>query len=519
MAVFRSPYPPVPLRDMSITERVFDSLSGRPDEVVLVEGPTGREVTAAALMDQIRRFAGGLSARGYGAGHTVCIMAPNVPEYVTVFHGVAWAGGTISTANPTYTAPELNYQLRDSGAELLVTVPAFLETARAAADGTGIREIVVIGEDEGATSFTEFFGPPIEAQVPIDLDEHVIVLPYSSGTTGLPKGVMLTHRNLVVNVDQGIVAAGIEAGERAVAFLPFFHIYGQTLFINIYLAAGASVVTMPRFDLEQFLNLVQTHRTRRIWAVPPVAIALSKHPLVDRFDLFSVEAVYSAAAPADGTLTDAVAARLGAKGLQAYGMTELSPLSHIVPLQADKPGAAGVAAPSTDCRIVDPGTGRDLGANEEGELWIRGPQVMKGYHNNPEATSATIDGEWLKTGDLAVIDEDGYLFIRDRLKELIKYKGFQVAPAELEAILVTHPAVADAAVIPIQDTEAGELPKGFVVLREGAQASAEELMDHVASHVASYKRVREVEFIDEIPKSLSGKILRRVLRDREARRA
>jgi len=512
--IFESPHPPVPLRDVTVTERLFEGLLHRPDDVVMVEGPTGRKMTSGELVDAIRRLAGGLAARGYGAGATVALMAPNLPEYAVVFHGVAWGGGTVTTVNPTYTAPELRHQLRDSGATLLVTVPAFLDTARAAVEGTGVREIVVIGEAPGTTPLSALMDDPLGTQHPVDLDEHVVVLPYSSGTTGLPKGVMLTHRNLVVNIDQSGAAVDIRPGEWTVAFLPFFHIYGQTVLMNVYLARGANVVTMPRFDLETFLRLCDEYRTPRVWAVPPVAIALAKHPLVGQFDLSAVRSIFSAAAPADASLTDAVGQRLGAVCIQAYGMTELSPISHVTPENAPRPGAVGVSVSNTWSRIVDPETGKDAAPGEEGELWVRGPQVMKGYLNNPEATQKTItpDG-WLRTGDLAMIDADGYVHIRDRVKELIKYKGFQVAPAEVEAALLTHPGVADAAVIGRPDEEAGEIPVAFVVRGPGTEVTEDEVKAHLSGCLAPYKRPESVRFVDSVPKSASGKILRRILRD------
>lgn len=514
--IFESRYPPVAIRDITITERVFQGLDSHPDRIVLVDGPTGHKVTAAHLKDRIQRFAGGLSRDGF-QNETVAIMSTNHVDYPVVFHGVAYAGGTVSTANPTYTASELNYQLNDSGATLLVTHPAFHETAMKAAEGTGVRRIVTLGEAEGATPIDAFLGAPQTEQARVDLDEHIVVLPYSSGTTGLPKGVMLTHRNLATNVDQSLGAIDIRPGEWTVAFLPFFHIYGQTLLMNVYLARGAGIVTMPRFDLEQFLKLVQDYRTPRIWAVPPVAIALAKHPLVDQFDLSAVTEVFSAAAPADETLMNAIRDRIGAKGVQAYGMTELSPISHIAPAANAEPGAVGVAVPNTECRIVDPETMKDCGPNEEGELWIRGPQVMKGYLNKPDATRETIveDG-WLRTGDLGLIDDDGQLWIRDRLKELIKYKGFQVAPAEVEAALLELPSVADCAVLGKRDDEAGEVPVAFVVRPDGDLTSADQIRAALEGRLVSYKIPAEVTFIDAIPKTASGKILRRQLRDSQA---
>ena len=502
--IFTSPFPPILLTDESITERVLRGLGGDPDRVVLIDGPTGREVTAGALEAGIRRLAGGLTARGIGKGDVVAILAPNCPEYVVVFHGAAFAGATVTTINPTYTAPEVAHQLKDSGAQLLVTIPAFLEVAKAA----GAAEIVVIGEAEGAVPLAALMGEPLAAQVPVDAARDVVVLPYSSGTTGLPKGVRLTHRNLVANVEQILAVCDCEAGTWSVAFLPFFQIYGQTVLMNMHLAAGAGVVTMPRFDLEQFLTLVTRHRTPTLWCVPPVAVALAKHPMVDQFALDCVERFFSGAAPLGGEVADAVARRIGCVSVQGYGMTEMSPVSHGTPRGQARKGSVGVTMPSTECRIVV--DGRDAGPGEAGELWVRGPQVMAGYHNRPEATAATLteDG-WLKTGDLAEVDDEGFVFIRDRLKELIKVKGFQVAPAEVEEALLTCPMVKDAAVRGVPDDEAGEVPVAFVVPADGAEEAA--IRAHLAGQLAHYKLPKTITFIDAIPKSASGKILRRML--------
>lgn len=507
MTIFTSPYPDVATRDLSVTEHVFAGLQNRPDAVVLTDGPTGRTLTAAQFMDQVKRMAGGLAAAGFGAGKTVALMAPNIPEYAVVFHAVAWGGGTITTLNPTYTANEVAHQLKDARADLLITIPDFLETATA---GAGDLPVIAIGTE----AYSALLADPIPEQVPVDLDTFTVVLPYSSGTTGLPKGVMLSHRNLVVNADQGIAGADFQPGEVTAAFLPFFHIYGMVVLMNIHLAGGGALVTMPRFDLPLFLQISQDHRCPRMWVVPPVALALAKHPLVDDYDLSALREVFIAAAPSGPELSDAIAARLGCTALQGYGMTELSPVSHVVPRKAPRSGAAGVLVPNTACKIMDIETGAELGPDEEGELWIKGPQVMQGYLNRPDATAETIteDG-WLRTGDIGKVDADGYMFITDRLKELIKYKGFQVAPAELEATLVAMPGISDAAVIGKPDEEAGELPIAFVVAADPAP-SEEAIKAHLDATLAHYKQVHEVHFVDEIPKSASGKILRRFLRDR-----
>ena len=517
MAVQHSPLPDVEIPDVALTELVL--AAGADSDAALIDGTTGRVWTYAELRGAIAAFAGGLAARGFEPGDVLAVMAPNIPEYAILFHGTLMAGGTVTTVNPLYGAEELAYQLNDAGAKLLVTIEMFMDTARAAAAEAAIDEIVVLGEAvEGTTAIAEFMvGPPSAGQVPIDLDDHVAVMPYSSGTTGLPKGVMLTHRNLVANLEQCRAILDMEPREVVMAVLPFFHIYGMHIIMNGTLAVGATAITTPRFDLEQFLGLIQEHGITRAYLVPPIVLALAKHPIVDQYDLSSLEVVTSGAAPLGEEMAGAVADRIGCDILQGYGLTETSPLTHASARGNTKYGSIGKLAPNTECRIVDTETGENLGPNEDGEVWIRGPQVMKGYLNKPEATAETIDADgWIHTGDIGHCDDEGDFYIVDRLKELIKYKGFQVPPAELEALLLSNPKVADAAVIPIPDEEAGEIPKAFVVLKPEQEATDAELMGFVAEHVASYKQIRLLEFTDAIPKSASGKILRRVLRDQEA---
>jgi acyl-CoA synthetase (AMP-forming)/AMP-acid ligase II len=444
-----------------------------------------------------------------------------VPEYVVAFHAAASLGGIVTTVNPLYTVGELAQQLADCGASYLLTVPPLLNSAREATQRVeSVREVFVFGEAAGATPFASLLThgdqPPA---VSIDPHMDLVVLPYSSGTTGLPKGVMLTHYNLVAQLCSAhgrpdIVFPGDQ--DTLLAFLPFFHIYGIVMFLTLGLWRVATVVSTPRFDLEQYLDMVQRYGVTYLHLVPPVVIALAKHPIVDKYDLSRARWALSAAAPLGGPAADAFTARLGTQLIQAYGMTEVSGASHIGSCAPGKikPTSGGTLLPNTECIVVDPASGQSIERGQQGEIWVRGPIVMRGYLGRQDATAATIDPDgWLHTGDVGYVDDDGDVFIVDRVKELIKYKGLQVAPAELEAILLGHPAVADAAVIPSPDEEAGEVPKAFVVLK--TPTPAEDIMAFVAARVAPHKKIRKLQFIDAIPKSASGKILRRVLVEQE----
>jgi acyl-CoA synthetase (AMP-forming)/AMP-acid ligase II len=507
--LIRSPYPDVVIPNVPLSDYVLGAIEDHRDRPALVDAVSGRTITFGGLVDDVRRLAAGLSRRGIGHGDVVAILSPNLPEYAVVFHSVSRLGAILTTVNPAYTAQEVAFQLRDAGARLLVTVGALVERAREAVAASGRDvDIVTIDAVDGV--------PSLEA---ISVDDHpprvvinpgdVVVMPYSSGTTGLPKGVMLTHGNLVANLAQ--IDALESKDLRAFAgVLPFFHIYGMVVIMNLALLRRATSVTLPRFDLEMFLRVLQDWPIALAHIVPPIAVALAKHPVVDNYDLSNVRWVFSGAAPLGPQLTEAVQTRLGVRVRQGYGMTEASPATHYTVPGGDRAGKIGPLMPNTEGRIVDPETGADVGAGRPGEIWVRGPQVMKGYLNNPEATAHTVTADgWLRTGDIGVVDDDGYLEVVDRLKELIKVKGFQVAPAELEALLLKHPNIVDAAVIPVLDDDCGEVPKAIVVVREPMSGDA--VMAFVAEHVAHYKRVRHVAFATAIPKSPSGKILRRVL--------
>ena len=516
--VIRCEYPDVEIPDVTITEWALGRAAERGDRPAIIDAPSGRTITYAQLASSVRQVAAGLAAHGLRQGDVLGIYSPNVPEYAVVFHAVSSLGGVSTTINPLYTVRELIQQLRDSNAKFLFTVPMFMDNARAAAAEQGaIQEIFVLGEADGATPFASLLThgdqPP---SVSIDPRNDLVALPYSSGTTGLAKGVMLTHRNLV---SQMCAASGRpdlvfpSDSDTLIAFLPYFHIYGIVMFLSFGLGRGATVVSMPRFDLEQYCELIQRYRATYLHLVPPVVIALAKHPVVDKYDLSSAKWALSAAAPLGAPAAEAFTARLGTLLTQAYGMTEVSGATHVGSCDPArlKPTSGGTLLPNTECLIVDP-MGEALARGEQGEVWVRGPLIMRGYLGNPQATAATIDADgWLHTGDVGYVDADGDIFIVDRVKELIKYKGLQVAPAELESILLGHPAVADAAVIPSPDEEAGEVPKAFVVLK--SPTPAEDIMAFVAERVAPHKKIRRLEFIDAIPKSASGKILRRELID------
>ncbi|MGN5634757.1 4-coumarate--CoA ligase family protein [Streptomyces sp. AC154] len=528
--VFRSDYPDVQPLDTAIHDAVLGQAAAEfGDRVALIDGTDdSRRITYRQLDSFHRKIAAGLAAAGLVKGDVLALHSPNTIAYPAVFFGATRAGATVTTVHPLATAEEFAGQLRDSSARWIVTVSPLLSTARRAAELVGgIEEIFVCDRAEGHTSVLDMLTTTApEPMVTIDPAEDVAALPYSSGTTGVPKGVMLTHRSMATNLEQlsPFVPMGTDA--RILAVLPFFHIYGLTALMNAPLRTGATVVVLPRFDLAQFLATIETHRVTGLYVAPPIVLALAKHPVVDRYDLSSIEYIVSAAAPLDAELAAACSQRLGLPPLrQAYGMTELSPGTHVVPLAAENPpaGAVGTLLPNTEMRIVSlDAPGEDVGTGTDGEILIRGPQVMKGYLGRPDATAAMIDTDgWLHTGDIGRVDGDGWLFVVDRVKELIKYKGYQVAPAELEALLLGHPSIADAAVIGVYDADGNEVPKAFLVRRQTVapvDLTADDVMAYVTERVAPYKKIRQVEFIDAVPRAVSGKILRRELRDREKSR-
>jgi acyl-CoA synthetase (AMP-forming)/AMP-acid ligase II len=521
--VFRSEYAEVPPVELPIHDAVLGRAAVFGNTPALIDGTDGTTLTYEQVDRFHRRVAAALAEAGLRKGDVLALHSPNTVAFPLAFYAATRAGASVTTVHPLATAEEFAGQLADSRARWIVTVSPLLDTARRAAElAGGVQEIVVCDSAPGHRSLIDMLASTApEPEVAIDPAEDVAALPYSSGTTGTPKGVMLTHRQIATNLAQLQPAVAARPGDRILAVLPLFHIYGLTALMNAPLRLGATVVVLPRFDLEQFLAAIQNHRITGLYVAPPIVLALAKHPLVADYDLSSLKYIISAAAPLDAKLAAACSRRLGLPPVgQAYGMTELSPGTHVVPLDAmadAPPGTVGKLIAGTEMRIVsldDPD--RDLGPGESGEILIRGPQVMKGYLGRPDATAAMIDQDgWLHTGDVGHVDADSWLFVVDRVKELIKYKGFQVAPAELEALLLTHPGIADAAVVGAHDDDGNEVPHAHVVRRAPAEGPTEgEVMMYVAERVAPYKRVRRVTFIDAVPRAASGKILRRELRGR-----
>ncbi|MHC1561160.1 AMP-binding protein [Actinomycetospora sp. C-140] len=513
--VVRSRRPAVVVPDVTVPEYLLDHDAARPDAPAVVDGPSGRVVTYRELRRDVAGFAAGMRAGGLVPGDVVAVVAPNGPEWLVSCFGTMTAGGVVSGINPLYTADEIAAQLRDGRARSVVTVPMFLPLVRAAVSQQA-RDvgIIVIGEPDGEVAYDDVLDAGTDVAVPpglVDPATDLALLPYSSGTTGLAKGVMLTHRAIVTHTAQAQELMGLTPDDRSMAVAPFFHAVGLAVVAAVTLRAGGAVVTLPRFDVEAYLATIAGQRVTVSIVVPPIVLAMARHPAVARHDLSSLRLLGCGAAPLGAELQQECARRVGCPLGQGYGMTEavaaIALFDASVPVV---PGSCGRLLPGMEARIVDPETGADRDPAETGELWVRGPQLMAGYLGNAGATAATIDDDgWLHTGDLARFDADGNLFVEDRLKELIKVKGLQVAPAELEAVLREHPGVADAAVIPVDDDRAGQRPKAVVVAADGVEAA--EILAYVAARVAPHKRITEVAFVEAIPVSPSGKILRRVL--------
>ncbi|KAG6513982.1 4-coumarate--CoA ligase 3-like [Zingiber officinale] len=525
--IFRSKLPDIHIDNRRpLHEFCFERLAEFGDRPCLIDGSNGAVMSYTEVDLASRRAAAGLRRFGVGRGQVIMILLRNSPEFVLAFLGASRRGAVATTANPFYTPAEIHKQAVASGTRLIVTESCYVDKVRDFARERGV--VVVCVDDplpEGCRRFSELLEEEEkteEEEEEIDPDD-VVALPYSSGTTGLPKGVMLTHRSLITSVAQQVDGENpnlyFHSDDVLLCVLPLFHIYALNSVLLCGLRAGAAILLVRKFEISAVLELVQRFRVTVTPFVPPIVLEFVKSSLMDAYDLSSIRIVKSGAAPMGKELEDKFMAKLPNATLgQGYGMTEAGPVLSMCLAFAKEPfpvksGACGTVVRNAELKIVDPDTGVALARNQRGEICIRGEQIMKGYLNDPEATRNTIDKEgWLHTGDIGFVDDDDEIFIVDRLKELIKYKGFQVAPAELEALLVAHPNVTDAAVVPMKDEAAGEIPVAFVVRSNGSQITEDELKQYVAKQVIFYKRIGKVFFVDAIPKAPTGKILRKDLR-------
>lgn len=508
--MYESPVTGLPIPDTTLTAHVLAGAHARGDRTALIDASTGERLSYAELARAVVVGARQLVHAGVRSGDVVALVSQNQPRYPVALHAVLTAGGAVAPLNPNLTVEELRRYLRASKAGWVVTAVEVAEKVRQAWPG-GRERILVMG----GPAFSDLAVMDDHVTLPtVHPSTTIALLPLSSGTTGAPKAVCLTHRNLVSNLEQ--TRAGWRISDRDVqaAVLPFFHAYGLNIVLNAGLLAGASIVTMPRFDLAAYLDIIERFRVTRAYLVPPIVHTLATSPLVEQYDLSSLSYVLCGAAPLDPETTQRAERRIGCHIRQGYGLTEASPGTHQVidaDFAATPAGSVGTLSPDTQARVVRLGTDIDVSPGEPGELLIRGPQVMMGYLDDEAANAAAFHKGWLRTGDLVRVDETDRFWIVDRSKEIIKCNGFQVAPAELEAVLRGHPAVFDVAVVGRPDPVAGEVPVAFVV--PALPLDVEALLRWVRERVATYKRIHAVELVTEIPKSATGKILRRVLRD------
>jgi acyl-CoA synthetase (AMP-forming)/AMP-acid ligase II len=520
--------PPLDIPEIPYDHLIRAAAAQNPEQVAIIYHDL--TLTYREVISMVNSTANGLYELGLRKGDHLNLFLTNRPEYTITFIAAASIGVVISPMNPSYKEREVSYQLNNSEANAILVQKELVPVLKKALDQTEfplLKHIIVTGDSvpeelPEALPYATLLrrsSPRRPPHVDISSDD-LLALPYSSGTTGLPKGTMLTHRNLVSNNLQFCNAMGISRTDIALLFLPFYHIYGVMLTGSL-LACGGTQVIMERFDLLQSLDLCEKHKVNFYFAVPPIIIGLANAP-VDLSKLKTVRYIFSGAAPLAVDPARRLEAKTSCIVMQGYGLTEASPLTHS---QARDPqlvrlGSIGFPTHNTEQKFVDLETGTtEVPQGEPGELLVRGPQVMQGYWRAPEETARALQEDgWLHTGDVGYVDEDGYTYIVDRKKEMIKYHGFGIAPAEIEALLLEHSGISDAAVIGIPDDEAGQLIKGIVVLKPGIVLTAEEVLTFANGKLAGYKRIHFIEFIDIIPKTASGKILRRELQERDKNR-
>src|SRR5437588_7619232 len=517
-------------REITLQDRLREVAREVGDKPALLMGD--RSVSFREIDQLSDRLAAALAQRGVRPGDRVTIFMPNSVEFVIAFYGTLKIGGVVNPINAQSKEREVRFQVDDAGATAVLYHAAVAPVVDAIrSDLKSVRAFAVTGDTapSGVERFNDLLladEPDLGFSVQVGMND-LAALPYTSGTTGFPKGVMLTHANLTANQQQFFAAVPVRRDDVFLNVLPYFHIYALNLLMTGAISLGATQVIMPRFDMVEYCTLVERRRATVCFIVPPIVLGLAMSPEVEKHDFSSVRFFFCGAAPLAPDPAKRMVQRIGKPIIQGYGLTETSPVTHANPIDAPVLESIGPAVPGTEDKIVDLETGtRILGIGEVGEICVRGPQGMRGSWNRtgkePSVTADTADvirDGWFHTGDVGKKDPNGYVFIVDRKKEFIKYKGFGVGPAEVEAVLCEHPAVADAGVIGKPDEEAGEIPKAFVQLRAGATATADELIAFVKSRIADDKRVREVEVIEKGPRTASGKIPRRELAEQERRRA
>ncbi|KAH9297200.1 hypothetical protein KI387_028882 [Taxus chinensis] len=530
--LFRSKLPDIEISDhLPLHTYCFERLAEFAERPCIIDGASGKIYSYAEVDLISRKTAAGLAKLGLQQGQVVMLLVQNCVEFAFVFLGASIRGAIATTANPFYTPGEIAKQVKASGAKIIVTQAAYVNKLGDLNPEICDFRVITIDTPPGDSNCDHIsvLTEADESECPsVDIHpDDVVALPYSSGTTGLPKGVMLTHKGLVSSVAQQVDGENpnlyFHSEDVILCVLPLFHIYSLNSVLLCALRVGAAILIMQKFNIVALLELIQKYKVSVAPFAPPIVLEITKNPIVANYDVSSIRLIMSGGAPLGKEPEDALRARLPAASFgQGYGMTEAGPVLAMNLAFAKEPfpvkaGSCGTVVRNAQIKIIDTETGVSLPHNKPGEICIRGPEIMKGYLNDPEATARTIDEYgWLHTGDVGYIDDDEEIFIVDRVKELIKYKGFQVAPAELEAILVNHPAIVDAAVVPQKNEAAGEVPVAFVVKSEETDISEQEIKDFVAKQVIFYKRLHKVYYVDSIPKSPSGKILRKDLRARLA---
>ena len=523
-------HPPVTVPLEPLTFPLRRAAEEYPEKVAVITPEAGgKEYSYQWLEENASALAASMANLGVEPRDHIALWMKNSLEYILSFYGILKAGGVVVPVSTHYGEREVLHQLRETKVKGLITSEnLYAQVENLLPEIQGLRFIVIEGQalnhkgsgqvemPPNMISFSSLLGGSnrLDRSIGIDPKERIAVLPFSSGTTGLPKGVMLTHFNLLSCLYQVVQVHEISSTDIMINQLPFFHIYGMTVLMGTSIMAGATQVLASRFrPIDEFLSLFETYRPTLFFTVPLIVQEFCHHPKVPTMDWSRLRYVNAGGAILSPEVQERFTQITGVPVMVGYGLTESSPTTHVTPIGKIKKGSIGLPLSLTEDKIVDPETGNELRPREIGELWVRGPQVMKGYFNNPEATAQTVINGWLRTGDLAWKDEEGYVFIVDRLKEVIKCKGYQVPPAEIENILVSHPDIKDAAVIGEPHPDYGEVPVAYVVLQDKASLSQEAIIEYAAQGLAKYKRLAKVVFTETIPRSPSGKVLRRLVKN------